>query len=619
MKKILSIFLLLLCVDIGYSDSESKVKVDIDRHQFPVNENAILTITVSGSEVGEPELPQINGLSIYPSGQSQNITIINGRMQTAASYTYVLQPHAVGKILVPSIHVKQDGKDTQTDPIPLEITKTSSSIETKQEESTNSASQQTIQEKQTSRPGENISYAFCEANVDKRKAFVGEQITFIYKFYRKVNLLDQPRYTAPDFTHFWTEDLPPEKIYYEMINNERYVVSELNFALFPTTSGLLTIGPAELKCRIPVRGQSRDPFDFMDEDPFQLFNNNNPFEMFSGKETILKTKPIQIEVDDLPKQGIPEDFSGATGSSFSIKTEINKMKTKTNEPITLSIILEGDGHTQGITEPKLDFDASFKIYDSGQTNEIKKDQGILHGKKIFKKLIIPLREGNFQIPSIHFSFFNLQKKSYETIQSEPIQITVEKGKEEYQPPSSSDSKPPKGAIELLNKDIEFIKTHNTGLSHLNNHLQMNIMLLSLLFPSFLFLFSGAYTLRRISFERNSGSILVRNAYKKSVSKLRKLHSHLKNISQKDFYGELEKTFQEYFITKLDIDLKSDPSREIEKTLQEKGLDGDSLSVLRKILEDLHLARFAPVETNFHERQEILKRIIDFLKMLEKKL
>ncbi len=618
MKKILSAFLLFLSSYIAYCDSEPKIKVDIDRYKFPVNENAILTLTVSGSEVGEPQIPQIDGISIYPSGQSQNITIINGQMQTEASYTYVLQPHTVGKVVIPPIHIKQNGNDTQTDPISLEIIKTSL-IETKQQETADSVTQTSIQEKESSRPGENLSYAFCEANVDKRKAFVGEQITFIYKFYRKVNLLDQPRYTPPDFTHFWIEDLPPEKIYYEVINGERYIVSELNFALFPTTSGVLTIGPAELKCHVPVRGQSRDPFAFMDEDPFQFFNSNNPFEMFSGKEMILKTKPIQIEVYDLPAQGIPQDFSGAAGSSFTIKTEIDKMKTKTNEPVTLSIIIEGDGHTQGIKEPTLDFDPLFKIYDSGQTNEIKKDHGIFHGKKIFKKLIIPLKEGNFQIARVHFSFFNLQKQVYETIQSEPIQITVEKGKEEPPSLSSLGPKSEKEAIQLLNRDIEFIKTYDAGLSGLNTRLKMNVMFLSLLLPFFLFLLSCGYTLRKISTERNADFILTKRAYKKSVSRLKKLHSQLKDLSQKEFYGELEKIFQEYFMTKLDIDLKADPWTQIERMLQEKNMEGEFLLVLRRILEDLHLARFTPIETHFSEKQEILKRVMDFLKTLEKKI
>ena len=74
--------------------------------------------------------------------------------------------------------------------------------------------------------------------------YVNEQITLTFKFYTKVNLLSQPQYSPPDTTGFITEDLPPQRNYYTIIDGERYYVSEIKTALFPTTSGKFVIGPA---------------------------------------------------------------------------------------------------------------------------------------------------------------------------------------------------------------------------------------------------------------------------------------------------------------------------------------------------------------------------------------
>lgn len=617
MKKLGLSLWMLSCMYAGFCDQDGSIKAVIDRHKFPVNENAILTVTVSGSNLGDPEIQKVDAISIYPSGQSQNITIVNSQMATSASYTYVIQPHSTGTITIPPIQIKQNGSVLMTEAIQLEITK-ASSVETRKNQSQPERPQQ-LQDKESSRPGQDLAYAFSEANVNQRKAYVGEQITFSYKFYRKVNLLDQPNYTPPDFTGFWVEELPPEKIYYEMINEQRYLVSELNVALFPTTSGELTIGGAQLKCRVPVRGQSRDPFSFMDEDPFQFFNSNNPFEMFSGQAMTLKTDPLQIQVQDLPKSGQPQDFSGAVGS-FTIQTQTDKTKIAANEPITLSIVLEGDGNIQAITEPKFTLDEDlFKSYDSGQSSEIKKDNGIVHGKKIFKKLFVPLKAGTFEIPGIQFSFFDPQKKSYQTLQAKPIAIEVQKGKPETPMPAQSQGLPEKEAVNLIHQDICFIETHFDAFTNQALRPSLKTIELSLIFPFSLFLISCGSSLRRRFLEKNQEFVRLKKAYKKSASKIKSIRSRTKTLTQREFYDEVEKVFQEYFFAKFSISLQGGQFQDIQSILKKRGANEAVVQNLIKILEESYLARFTPVELDQSRKLEILKKTHEVLTNLEKKL
>ncbi len=87
---------------------------------------------------------------------------------------------------------------------------------------------------------------FVTTSVDKARAYVDEQITLSFKFYRRISLWEQPRYTPPELSGFWSEDMPPQQEYYESVNGVRYQVTEIKTALFGTAPGKATVGAAAL-------------------------------------------------------------------------------------------------------------------------------------------------------------------------------------------------------------------------------------------------------------------------------------------------------------------------------------------------------------------------------------
>ncbi|MBI1870432.1 MAG: protein BatD [Chlamydiae bacterium] len=598
----------------GYAGSSDQDVIDatVDRHRIPLNESTVLTITVTGSNIEKPIIPDLQGLVAHSAGQSQNITIINGKMASSASYTYILEPQSLGKFTVPPIQVKQDQKVYQTSQIEIEV------VQAVEEKGGGPSHRRPLPmgEVPASREEEKAqNLIFTRAEVNLNEVYVGQQIMFSFKLYRKVNFLGQPAYAPPNFSGFWVETIPSEKTYYEVVDGEKYLVSELRTALFPTTSGDLTIGPSELKCQIPS-GRRRSASSFFDDDPFKFFDSD-PFQMFEGRRLNLKTDPIVVKVKELPKEGQPPDFSGAVGE-FNMKADVDSPKVKAGEPITLSITLEGEGNIGTLTEPHLDFGDAFRIYDSGHSEDIKKDQDPIHGKKVVKKVVIPTREGHHEIPGVSFSFFSPEKKSYQTLRTSVIPIQVEKGKGDLSPQLSLKEET-KNDFKMLQKDIQFIKTDFNAFTHRQRVPRSKMMVASLGFPLFFLMISFLVWLRRNFVARNFEGVMVQRSYRSALRKLKALRRYRGDKNANEFYAGIEQVLTDYLSKKLGLALQGYRWDEIKIQLEKRKADESLLKLMEEMFEKSNLGRFTPMEKSGLAQEEILKELKNILAQLEKKI
>ncbi|MGB2803512.1 MAG: BatD family protein, partial [Candidatus Zixiibacteriota bacterium] len=282
----IGLFLLLLLVRSGLAQNIS-FNASVDRTEVSVGEQITLTVSVSGDvkSIPQPELPSLDEFNVYSAGRSQNFTYVNGRLSASVTFNYVLVPRKAGKLTIGPASIKLDGKTYQTTPIQITVAS---------EGKTPSSPAPSKEEKSTTKPQLSGKDIFMETVVDKRKAYVNEQIVLTLRFYQGIRLFDNAHYTLPPLIGFWAEDLPPKKQYHKTVNGKQYLVHEIKTALFPTSTGKVTIGPAELKCVV-------EDADRFFRDPFSVFDRNLSNLLRQGKPQILKSKPIQIEVLSPPE------------------------------------------------------------------------------------------------------------------------------------------------------------------------------------------------------------------------------------------------------------------------------------------------------------------------------
>jgi hypothetical protein len=592
-------FFLLLFLNQPSFSQDITFNAGVDKTEVGLDDQITLTISVSGNvkSIPQPNLPSLKGFTVYSAGRSQNFTYSGGKISSSVTFNYILTPRKEGKFTIGSAEIVLDGKTYKTNPIEVTVT-----AGAKPEAAPTPSSKESVQK--TELRGKDL---FIETVVDKKKAYVNEQITFTFRFYQGVRLFNNPEYTPASLTGFWAEDLPPRKQYYKVINGRQYFVQELKTALFPTAAGKQTIGPAELKCTVEDldRMLTRDPFGMLNKDLMSLFRQ--------GKPQILRSKPIEIEVLPLPEMGRPENFKGTVGN-FNLSVSADKKEVEAGQPVTLKMKISGTGNIKSVGEPAIPELRDFRIYNSGSSENVSKDNYRVGGTKTYEEVLIPKTQGKYTIPSLEFSFFDPKSKSYKTLRSEPILITAFPG---AQTSPAEVAQLSKQEIGLTTKDIRYIKLSSSELKNQGGFLYKNpLFLFFQLIPLLAFAISWRYQKQKEKMSSDIGYARLRRAHKLAKKRLGQAQKLISPEKSKEFYGETAKAILGYLGDKLNLPACSLTKDIIESELSNRGVEKEKIGNLVKLLDSCDYGRFAPGSSPVEEMRNCLSLVEEAIVDLE---
>ena len=411
------------------------VSAELSRTRVAADDELVLSVTVSGDQVSlpSPQLPPIQGFSIYESGRSQSMTFVNGRMASTIVYTYQLKPRAVGKFTIPPI--RASGAPQATAPLEIEVVKDAPAAAAAQPPAGRPAK---TAARDNRRPDISIT-----ASLDKPRAFVNQQVTLTVRFQYATRLLGDSRYEAPKLTGFLTEDLPPVRDGVFELDGRTYHYSEIKTALFPVQPGRLKIGPATVHCQVPRRNTS-DPFeaDFFD----RLLSMN------ASQPLTLNTDPLTLEVDPLPGDP-PADFSGVVGR-LSAKAEADHVALKAGEALTLTVTVTGTGNLKSVAEPRRPELPSVRFFTTESSVSVDRANDRIGGAKTFRTVLVPRVSGEIQLPPVEFSYFDPKTRSYQSAATEAIRLRVAPGTDA--PLTAAPRAAP--GLTAIESDIRYLKT-----------------------------------------------------------------------------------------------------------------------------------------------------------------
>ncbi|MEN3013863.1 MAG: BatD family protein [Endomicrobiia bacterium] len=584
-KFIITINLIIWCLSVKLF-SEINISASVDKNIAALNDQITLHVTVSGdsTNIPYPKIPALSDFQIYSSGRSQNISIVNGRINSSITFSYILVPKRIGEFEIPPITVEYQGKIYETQPIKIKVEKQTTS------------SQKLPLEKNVYR-GQKKDI-FIETFVDKRKAYINEQITLTFRFYTKIPLLSQPQYTPPSTTGFITEDLPPQRNYYTIINGERYYVNEIKTALFPTSAGKFTIGEATIKCLI----EDFDIDDFFSDDFFRRFFS-------TGKEIVLKSEPIEITVLPLPEPQ-PQNFHGSIGK-YSIVAYLDKSEISQNETIFLNIKITGTGNIKSVSIPKSFIEEilgrNFLVYDPIISLDLKKENYKVSGNKTFKVPITPLSAGTLIIPEIKFIYFNPDTSQYEISISKPLNLKVAPASTQPSLAIRSPSylKQQYQKIEL--EDIRYIfENFRTKKPY-----PKNFLVIIQIFPFMFWLGIVTYNEYKKRLLKDIKKYRASRAYKIALLKLKSIDIKDKKI----FWEKIYEIFSDYLADKMNLTKEAISIDEINKFYKNK-IPENLYKNITSFWEEINFYRFSPSKIEVQNLKEYIQKVSSLLKTLE---
>ncbi len=425
----------LLVPALVAAQDEISVEMTVSRDVIALGEQTYLTVKISGPQqnLPQPQMPNMAMFDAYSQGTSTNISIVNGRVESSLSYNYLLMPKKEGTFVIKPAAVTYNHKRYESNEVTIKVVGAGATTPYEAEAQAAPNDGQTRD-------------LFLTAEVDKKKAYVNEQLTLTIKFYHAVQLLSQPDYTAPQTTDFWADMLGEQKTYYQVVNGKRYKVIEITMSLFPTRSGDLQIGPAMIEVQIPAPRQTRRT------NPFSLFDD-----MFTqGQMATVRSKPVNINILPLPEEGKPENFSGTVGK-YTLLSSADKTTVDVNQPVTVTYKISGTGNIKTIAEPAIGDLKDFRVYRATSDEKTTQVDGVVGGTKVFEEVYIPKRAGQLTIPPVEFNYFNPATRKYNSFATKPVVLTVNAVEEgEY---TDLPYQPVAGRVVDPNaRDIRFIKT-----------------------------------------------------------------------------------------------------------------------------------------------------------------
>lgn len=555
-----------------------KLTAQTSKAKVAVGEQFQISYTINTS-CNNFQAPSLTNFDVYSGpNQSSSMTFVNGSMSQSVSLSYILAAKKEGKFTIGPGSVNVNGTNIQSNSIVIEVVKGT----------TNQGNANQSTQSPSSPSTENVSEnLFVKTIVDKTKAYQGEQITVTHKVYsRYPQLRGFQDIKFPDYTGFWTQDVPSNQqiqLTNENVNGVNYQVAELKRTyMFAQRSGKLEIEPMLVECA--VRKQSnRRPRDIWEQ------------MLGGGYEDVVisvKSKPVTIEILPLPESKKPAGFTGAVGN-YSFKTQLSKDRVKANDAINLTITLSGNGNIKLVEPSSIHFPEDFETYDPKVKENIAAGAGGVNGSKTFDYLIIPRHEGDYKIDQVNFSYFDPQKKEYITIPSPEFNIHVEKGNADESAGSIVSSRS-KEDVKVLGNDIRYIKTNTIKLQPKDNYFFGSpLFYTSLISP--LLAFIGFIVVRKKHNEQNKDAVAVksRKATKMAKKRLSIAEQHLKSNNKEQFYIEIFKALYGYIGDKLNISAADLNKEHISEMLKAKNVNTATIQQLITTLDNCEYARYAP--------------------------
>lgn len=579
MKKLIIILIAL----IAYSTQAFADKVSFTASApdaVVVGDQFRLSYTVTTQKVKDFRAPSIKGFDVLmgPSRSQQSSTqIVNGNVTSTSSitFTYILMANTAGEYTIGGASIVADGNQMVSNSVKIKVLPQDQNSNGGQGGSSAHSSSGTSVSDQD---------LFITATASKTNVFEQEAFVLTYKIYTRESNLQLNNAKLPDFKGFHSQEI-------EMTTNARwtpehyrgrnyYTTVYRQFVLFPQQSGKLYIDPAQFQMTIGKPVQSDDPFD-------AFFNGGS--NVIEIKKSIATPK-IAINVSPLPA-GKPADFSGGVGE-FTVSSSINSKELKTNDAITIKLVISGTGNLKLISNPEIKFPEDFEVYDPKVDNQVRLTREGLTGNRVIEYLAIPRHAGTYKIPGVSFSYFDIRSKSYKTLKTEEYVVNIEKGAGNADQVIANFTN--KEDLKVLGEDIRYIKQNEVTLQPKGSFFYGSMSYwLFYIIPALAFIIFFIIYRKQAAENANVAKVRTKKANKVATKRM-KLAGKLLSENKKDaFYDEVLKALWGYISDKLNIPVSRLSKDNIEEKLRNHGVSEELIKDFLNVLNDCEFARFAP--------------------------
>lgn len=566
--------------------AQFQLKAQVSSQSIGINQvmEVRFTMTDDGDDF---KRPSFDGFDVVGGPmQSVSHTWVNGKTSMEKSYSFYIQPKKKGTLIIGPASAVYEGKLYKSQQIAIQVGDAVQEQPRQQQRRRDpfaifdEMEEELLRRQRQQQPqlpknmGQGIHLV---AKVSKTNVYLNEPVTIEYGLY----VSDQAGFNTmavksmPKFENFWNHmiDQKQQNITRAELNGKSYRYIALQKAvLLPQKDGTLKIDPLEIELDEQYLTGRADVFGTPE---------------IGIRKKIYSSGTKNIQVKQLPIDKQPVGYTGAVGS-YQFNVRANKTSVKANEPLELTLTVQGKGNLDLLTLPKPVAPNALELYDPEKINRVSKNIVVgMEGSKAEKYVIVPQYKGTYTIEPITFSYFDVTSKTYRSITSEPITIEVTDGPE-LPTNATANTK----AQVVGKQDIQPL---SNSISWYSGELitSKNTFYLWWLAP--LLLLPIVFVSKNIA-DKNSSDIKGNRL--KANSKLAKkyLSAAKTQIGTKDtFYEALERCLHNYLKAKLNIETSEMSNDTITELLQNNQINEQDISTFLSTKTTCEMARYAQMD------------------------
>ena len=518
-------------------------------------------------------------------GSSTSIQMINGKTTRSSqtSYTYILQARKTGNLTIRPATAKVKGTQVQSHPVTIQVVASGAAASGQQAQPAQGQSQGSQQQAQTARGESDI---FMRLTLSRSSVVVGEPVTATLKIYHRANLVGFENAKFPAFKGFWSQEVEtPSNIEFqrEQVDGTMYNSAVLRrWVLIPQKAGDQPIDPAEIVCLVNVQRRRTGSGSIFDD----FFGND-----YVTTRQRVSTKAATLHVQGLPA-GAPASFGGGVGD-FSVKASLSKDSLKTHDAASLLVTVSGKGNIALLEAPKVNFPPDFEVYDVKTT--VNTDKSGTTGSKTFEYPFIPRSHGDFTVGPLHYSFYDVKQRKYETVSTPALPLKVARSAASGATAANQGNTlvVDRKGVKNLGEDIRFIRTK----THLTEPGGFAVYSKGWWFSLLFLLLAGAgcWLGFRKAAARRADVVGTRN--RKATRMALKRLSTAREFLQKDlytaFYEELHRSLVGFIGDKLAMDMAEQNQENIRAALLSGSVPEATATEFVDLLAACEEARYSP--------------------------
>jgi hypothetical protein len=408
MKKILTSLVALLLLFTAKPASAGVVTAEVDKTVGTTDDQFVYVITVSGDLDEDPRPPVVSGLQFQSTGKSSSMSWVNGKSSSEVEFSFMVIAEKEGTYTIPAMTLKVDGKKESSAPITLKISNSASGSAQSQNQGGGSAAPEPT----------GSGAIFIERELSKKDPYVGEQVISTVRIYTREQLYEAGA-DKDNFQDLQKYAIDGKREYAKVIDGQEYSVIEISEILVPLKAGPLQLPPFSLRVKVAAKEQPRQR-----QRGLGGFFSDEFFGRRRLVEKVIKSNTVAMKVQALPKTNRPADYFGLVGS-FELDAGLNTNEVNTGDPVTLTVVLRGEGVTDGLDKLSLNLDPQIKIYPDKPTEERTVDQNKgIYSTKTFKFALVPTKPGKFDLGKVRVPVFIPKIGSYVELTADVGSLTA---------------------------------------------------------------------------------------------------------------------------------------------------------------------------------------------------